>query len=132
MAIRRYQYERFCSPKGSKRAVAISSAYMLIKFSSFNVLDLPRAPPYHADKMEIEMTETAPFVRPDVALFLQFLNAVPGPRFWEVSADEARAMTDGDFLSRAVRVRAQMNISAKVRAARECVATARSERARCS
>ena len=93
MAIRRYQYERFCSPKGSKRAVAISSAYMLIKFSSFNVLDLPRAPPYHADKMEIEMTETAPFVRPDVALFLQFLNAVPGPRFWEVSADEARAMT---------------------------------------
>jgi hypothetical protein len=42
--------------------------------------------------------------------------------------DEARAMTDGDFLSRAVRVRAQMNISAKVRAARECVATARCDR----
>ena len=39
------------------------------------------------------MTETAPFVRPDVALFLQFLNAVPGPKFWEVSADEARAIT---------------------------------------
>jgi len=43
--------------------------------------------------MEIDMTETAPFVRPDVALFLQFLNAVPGPKFWEVSADEARAIT---------------------------------------
>lgn len=41
------------------------------------------------------MTETAPFVRPDVALFLQFLNAVPGPKFWEVSADEARAITAG-------------------------------------
>ena len=39
------------------------------------------------------MTETPPFVRPDVALFLQFLNAVPGPKFWEVSADEARAIT---------------------------------------
>lgn len=39
------------------------------------------------------MTETTPFVRPDVALFLQFLNAVPGPKFWEVSADEARAIT---------------------------------------
>lgn len=39
------------------------------------------------------MTETAPFVRSDVALFLQFLNAVPGPKFWEVSADEARAIT---------------------------------------
>lgn len=39
------------------------------------------------------MTETTPFVRPDVALFLQFLNAVPGPKFWEVSPDEARAIT---------------------------------------
>ena len=39
------------------------------------------------------MTETTPFVRPDVALFLQFLNAVPGPKFWEVSADEARTIT---------------------------------------
>jgi acetyl esterase len=43
--------------------------------------------------MEIQMPETTPFVRPDVALFLQFLNAVPGPKFWEVSADEARAIT---------------------------------------
>jgi len=43
--------------------------------------------------MEIQMPETTSFVRPDVALFLQFLNAVPGPKFWEVSADEARAIT---------------------------------------
>lgn len=39
------------------------------------------------------MTDTTPFVRPDVAMFLQFLNAVPGPKFWEVPATEARAMT---------------------------------------
>lgn len=39
------------------------------------------------------MTDTTPFVRPDVAQFLQFLNAVPGPKFWEVPAAEARAMT---------------------------------------
>jgi len=93
MAIRRYQYTRFCSREGSEREVAMSSAHMLTKFLLFNVLDPRQAPPYHADKMEIEMTITTPFVRPDVALFLQFLNAVPGPKFWEVSADEARAMT---------------------------------------
>ncbi len=39
------------------------------------------------------MSDTTPYVRPDVALFLQFLNAVPGPKFWEVPADDARAMT---------------------------------------
>lgn len=39
------------------------------------------------------MTDTTPFVRPDVAMFLQFLNAVPGPKFWEVPAPDARAMT---------------------------------------
>ena len=39
------------------------------------------------------MSDTPPYVRPDVALFLQFLNAVPGPRFWEVSAEDARIMT---------------------------------------
>ena len=43
--------------------------------------------------MENEMSDTPPYVRPDVALFLQFLNAVPGPRFWEVSAEDARTMT---------------------------------------
>jgi acetyl esterase len=32
-----------------------------------------------------------PFVRPDVALFLNFLNNVPGPKMFELSADEARA-----------------------------------------
>jgi acetyl esterase len=39
------------------------------------------------------MTDSLPYVRPDVAMFLQFLNAVPGPRFWQVPAEEARAMT---------------------------------------
>jgi len=39
------------------------------------------------------MTDATPFVRPDVAMFLQFLNAVPGPKFWEVPPAEARAMT---------------------------------------
>ncbi|USI72163.1 alpha/beta hydrolase [Sphingomonas morindae] len=32
-------------------------------------------------------------LRPDVATFLGYLNALPGPRIWEVSAPEARAMT---------------------------------------
>ena len=39
------------------------------------------------------MSDNKPYVRPDVAMFLQFLNAVPGPKFHEVSAEEARAMT---------------------------------------
>lgn len=39
------------------------------------------------------MSDAPPFVRSDVAMFLQFLNAVPGPRFYEVDANEARAMT---------------------------------------
>ncbi len=39
------------------------------------------------------MSNNTPYVRPDVAMFLQFLNAVPGPKFWEVPAQEARAMT---------------------------------------
>ena len=39
------------------------------------------------------MSDDPPYVRPDVAMFLQFLNAVPGPRFYEVAAGEARAMT---------------------------------------
>jgi acetyl esterase len=43
--------------------------------------------------MENEMSENPPFVRPDVALFLQFLNAVPGPKFWEVTVEEARTIT---------------------------------------
>jgi acetyl esterase len=43
--------------------------------------------------METQMTDTTAFVRPDVAMFLGFLNAVPGPKFWEVPASEARAMT---------------------------------------
>ncbi len=36
---------------------------------------------------------TAPFVRPDVALFLQYLNALPGPKIHEVGAVAARQMT---------------------------------------
>lgn len=39
------------------------------------------------------MSDNTPYIRPDVAMFLQFLNSVPGPKFWEVEADEARAMT---------------------------------------
>ncbi len=34
---------------------------------------------------------TTPFVRPDVATFLNFLNNVPGPKMHEVTPDEARA-----------------------------------------
>ena len=34
---------------------------------------------------------TDAFVRPDVAAFLQFLNNVPGPKMYEVSAPDARA-----------------------------------------
>lgn len=33
-----------------------------------------------------------PFVQPDVAAFLQFLNALPGPKMQDVSPAEARAM----------------------------------------
>ena len=33
---------------------------------------------------------TEPFVRPDVAVFLQFLNNVPGPKLHELGAPEAR------------------------------------------
>lgn len=39
------------------------------------------------------MSDNTPYIRPDVAMFLQFLNSVPGPKFWELGADEARAMT---------------------------------------
>ncbi len=39
------------------------------------------------------MNDSPPYVRADVAMFLQFLNAVPGPKFYEVDATEARAMT---------------------------------------
>lgn len=39
------------------------------------------------------MSDDQVYVRPDVAMFLQFLNSVPGPKFWEVPAEDARAMT---------------------------------------
>jgi acetyl esterase len=38
---------------------------------------------------------TEPFVRPDVALFLQYLNSIPGPKIHEIGADAARAMSRG-------------------------------------
>ena len=39
------------------------------------------------------LSDTAePYVRPDVRAFLDFLNALPGPRSHEVSLDEAREM----------------------------------------
>jgi acetyl esterase len=34
---------------------------------------------------------TDAYVRPDVAMFLNFLNNVPGPKMYELSADEARS-----------------------------------------
>ena len=58
-----------------------------------DMLDLSCPPPYHAAAMEIEMSDDTPFIRPDVAMFLAFLNAVPGPKFWEVPPQDARAMT---------------------------------------
>jgi acetyl esterase len=58
-----------------------------------DMLDLSCPPPYHPAEMENKMSDNTPYVRPDVAMFLQFLNAVPGPKFWEVPAVEARAMT---------------------------------------
>ena len=58
-----------------------------------DMLDLSGPPPYHAAEMEIEMSDNTPYVRADVAMFLAFLNAVPGPKFWEVPAKDARAMT---------------------------------------
>ena len=38
------------------------------------------------------MTDTGPFVRPDVRGFLDYLNNVPGPKMHEQSAAEARAV----------------------------------------
>lgn len=38
------------------------------------------------------MSDPAPYVRPDVAMFLQFLNNAPGPKLHELSAPEARMM----------------------------------------
>jgi acetyl esterase len=38
---------------------------------------------------------TEPYVRPDVALFLQFLNSVPGPKLQDLPAPEAREMQRG-------------------------------------
>jgi acetyl esterase len=57
------------------------------------MLDLRTLPLYHSAEMENEMSDQPPYIRPDVAMFLQFLNAVPGAKFWEVSAADARAMT---------------------------------------
>ncbi|WP_375380874.1 alpha/beta hydrolase [uncultured Sphingomonas sp.] len=37
------------------------------------------------------MTDATPYVRPDVAAFLAYLNAVPGPKMYELEAPAARA-----------------------------------------
>ena len=58
-----------------------------------DMLDALARRPYQTAQMEDMMSDNTPYVRPDVAMFLQFLNAVPGPKFWEVPAQEARAMT---------------------------------------
>ena len=36
-----------------------------------------------------------PFVRPDVRLFLDYLNNLPGPRTWEMEPAEARTLMAG-------------------------------------
>lgn len=38
------------------------------------------------------MSDSQPYVRPDVAMFLQFLNNAPGPKLHELSVPEARMM----------------------------------------
>lgn len=58
------------------------------------MLDVQVPPSYLPDERENTMNNSPPFVRPDVAMFLQFLNAVPGPKFHQVSVPEARAMTE--------------------------------------
>jgi acetyl esterase len=58
-----------------------------------DMLDASTRPSYQTAQMEDAMSDNTPYVRPDVAMFLQFLNSVPGPRFWEVPAPDARAMT---------------------------------------
>jgi acetyl esterase len=47
---------------------------------------------YHARKGRVKLTDSQPYVRPDVAMFLQFLNNAPGPKLHELSAPEARMM----------------------------------------
>ena len=56
-------------------------------------LDGPRIP-RRVDPMEQTiLTDSAePYVRPDVRAFLDFLNALPGPKSHETGLDEARAM----------------------------------------
>lgn len=57
------------------------------------MLDLSRCRSYQSFQRENDVSDNPPYVRPDVAMFLQFLNTVPGPKFYEVDANEARAMT---------------------------------------
>ncbi len=38
------------------------------------------------------MTDATPYVRPDVAAFLSYLNAMPGPKMYELEAPAARAI----------------------------------------
>lgn len=42
-----------------------------------------------------EPSSSEPFVRPDVALFLKYLNSVPGPKIHEIGAVAAREMSRG-------------------------------------
>lgn len=56
------------------------------------MLDLFPNRPYRLAKGRVNVTDSQPYVRPDVAMFLQFLNNAPGPKLHELSAPEARIM----------------------------------------
>jgi acetyl esterase len=47
---------------------------------------------YQVRKGRVNVTDSQHYVRPDVAMFLQFLNNAPGPKLHELSAPEARMM----------------------------------------
>ncbi len=49
---------------------------------------------------------TEPYVRPDVRLFLDYLNALPGPKTYEAAPAEARADDARDRATSPMRRRA--------------------------
>jgi acetyl esterase len=55
-------------------------------------VDAPPRRPYQAASLAEERRVPEPFVRPDVRTFLDYLNALPGPKSHEVGPNEARMM----------------------------------------
>jgi acetyl esterase len=55
-------------------------------------VDAPPPRPYQAPSLAQERRVPDPFVRPDVRTFLDYLNALPGPKSHEVGPNEARLM----------------------------------------